>query len=207
MSEVQPPLPANPNDAIAYLPEQLSSLVLAAGSFWSAQAFFERLFGVAKCVAGYANGRLRHCRFEQVERGDSGFAFAVKLFYDGRLLELDDLLDIFFGLIDPVAEGHQRTDWGPQYRTGVYYSDERELSRIKQAFERCRAKHAQRLTVELCPLRNFVVAEKEQQHYLEKQPDTYRTLDFSLLDALNARLLEKSGFDGPEQVGEVREGH
>ncbi len=182
-------LPANPNESIAYLPERLNNIVLAAGNFWSAQAFFSRIRGVASCQAGYVNGRLRSVTFSEVDRGDTGFAFAVRLYYDPEIVSLDQLLDVFFAVIDPVAKGHQGFDWGYQYRTGVYYTEDNDLLLIKQAFERCREKQEQRITVELTALQNFVIAEDEQQRYLERHPDTYFSIDFSLLDSINKLTL------------------
>ncbi len=181
-------LPANPNNDLCYLPERLHSIVLAAGNFWSAQAFFTRIRGVASCQAGYVNGRFRQVSFQEVDRGDTGFAFAIRIQYDPEIVHLEQLLDVFFTVINPVAKGHQGYDWGYQYRTGIYYTDENDLGAILAAFERCREKHVERITVELAELQNFVVAEKEQQNYLEKNPDTYQSLDFSLLNPVTGQL-------------------
>lgn len=177
-------LPPNPNEGVTYLPERLQSIVLSAGSFWSAQAFFKRLKGVADVQAGYVNGRYKTVSYNEVERGDTGFAFAIKVFYDPDIIKLSSLLDVFFKVIDPVAKDHQGYDWGCQYRTGIYYTDENDLDVIKEAFERCREMNVERITVELSELKNFVVAEKAQQNYLEKNPDTYHSLNFDLLESL-----------------------
>lgn len=185
MSDSNYVLPANPNESVSYLPERLDSIVLAAGNFWSAQAFFSRIRGVASCQAGYVNGRLRSVSFAEVDRGDTGFAFALRLHYDPEVVSLAQLLDVFFAVIDPVAKGHQGFDWGYQYRTGVYYTAENNLTQIRQAFERCREKHEERITVELTALQNFIIAEDEQQRYLENHPGTYFSIDFSLLDSIN----------------------
>lgn len=190
-------LPPNPNDGMCYLPERLQSIVLAAGSFWSAQAFFSRVRGVAECQAGYVNGRYRNVSFKEVDRGNTGFAFAIRILYDPDIVRLEQLLDVFFSVIDPVAKGHQGYDWGYQYRTGVYYTEEHDLKLIKAAFERCREKHADRITVELVRLDNFVPAEEEQQNYLDKHPETYRSLDFSLLDKSSGHVDIEEAIEAP----------
>ncbi len=183
-SETKRALPPNPNEGIVYLPERLQSIVLSAGNFWSAQAFFKRIKGVADVQAGYVNGRFKTVSYNEVERGDTGFAFAIKVMYDPDIIHLSTLLDCFFQVIDPVAKGHQGYDWGYQYRTGIYYTDENDLDVIKAAFERCRERNVERITVELSELKNFVVAEKAQQDYLEKNPETYRSLNFDLLESI-----------------------
>lgn len=180
-----PVLPENPNLLRCYLPERLQSIVLAAGHPWGAQAFFSRLLGVASCTSGYVNGNCPNPDFALVDRGRSGYAFAVEICYSPDLLPLERLLEIFFSTIDASASGHQGADWGSQYRTGIYFQHESDLPIIRAAFAKQRDLSEGRLTSELQPLRCFFPAEVEQQHYLEQHPEAYCSLDLNQLNRWN----------------------
>lgn len=177
-------LPDNPNLRRCYLPERLRQIVLGAGHPWGAQAFFARVPGVAEVVCGYANGTLPNASFASVDSGKGAFCFAQRIKYDPDRLPLERLLEIFFLLIDPCAKGHQGYDWGLPYRSGVYYTDERDLPVIEAIFQKVRGKAPGRITTELLPLNHFVVAEDEQQNYLERHPDAYCACDLGLLERI-----------------------
>ena len=57
---------------------------------------------------------------------------------------------------------------GTQYRTGVYYTDDKDLEVINQVFDEVAKKYDQPLAVERRVLQNFVVAEDYHQDYLKK---------------------------------------
>ena len=57
---------------------------------------------------------------------------------------------------------------GTQYRTGVYYTDDKDLEVINQVFDEVAKKYDQPLAVEKEALKNFVVAEDYHQDYLKK---------------------------------------
>ncbi|MBF1223885.1 MAG: peptide-methionine (R)-S-oxide reductase MsrB, partial [Haemophilus influenzae] len=64
-------------------------------------------------------------------------------------------------------------DVGTQYRTGVYYTDDKDLEVINQVFDEVAKKYDQPLAVEKEALKNFVVAEDYHQDYLKKNPNGY----------------------------------
>ena len=63
--------------------------------------------------------------------------------------------------------------WETQYRTGVYYTDDKDLEVINQVFDEVAKKYDQPLAVEKESLQNFVVAEDYHQDYLKKNPNGY----------------------------------
>ena len=192
MKDILPALPENPNSEKLFLPERLHEIVLAAGSFWSAQSFFSRIPGVSVCTAGYANGRLKNANFKLVDRGDTGFAFSVLVQFDYYELSLSKLLTIFFSVIDPLADGHQGNDYGTQYRTGIYYLDPADVPIISSVYDEQRRRYSGRIATEFKKLENFIEAEDEQQYFLETHEDAYRTIDFSLLAKIEEEFSENS---------------
>ena len=92
--------------------------------------------------------------------------------YDPEQVSLDALLLAYFYVIDPTVQNRQGNDWGSQYQTGVYYTNERAQSSAAciAAIERGRS---QSFFVEIGPLINFYPAEEYHQNYLEKNPGGY----------------------------------
>lgn len=92
--------------------------------------------------------------------------------YDPEQVSLDALLLAYFYVIDPTVQNRQGNDWGSQYQTGVYYTNERAKETVERiaAIERGRS---QTFFVEIGPLINFYPAEEYHQNYLEKNPGGY----------------------------------
>ena len=148
-------------------------LVLAGGCFWGMEKLYRGLDGLSELCVGYANGKAAElANYEAVCRGDTGFREALLLRYDPQRLSLRRLLFFFFAVIDPTMFNRQGMDFGPQYQTGVYWSDGeteavvREIAALEAAARRA-------FYVELEPLRCFFPAEEYHQRYLEKHPDGY----------------------------------
>jgi len=154
------------------LKEIPGTIFLAGGCFWGLQKFLDQFDGVIRTEVGYANGPDKAPTYEEV-CGDSGHAETVRVEYDERVISLEKLLDLYFMVIDPVSVNRQGHDEGIQYRTGIYYTDERQEPVIQAVFAREEKKAGQKLTVAVEPLRNFFSAEEYHQKYLEKNPGGY----------------------------------
>ena len=79
----------------------------------------------------------------------------------------------YFRIIDPTSKNKQGNDRGPQYRTGVYYQDQADITTINQVFEEQSKKFKTALAVEKEPLKQFIKAEEYHQDYLKKNPNGY----------------------------------
>ena len=99
---------------------------------------------------------------------------------------------MYFKAIDPVSINQQGHDKGTQYRTGIYYIDEDDLSVIKTVYAREQARYSEPLAVEVKPLENYYDAEDYHQDYLDKNPDGYCHLPTELFEfARKARRHER----------------
>ena len=155
----------------------MKTLYLAGGCFWGCQKFFDRLPGVRETQVGYANGPISHPTYEQV-KAHAGHAETVKVVYDPAALPLPQLLEKYFSIIDPTARNRQGGDVGIQYRTGVYFVDEKDEPVIRAALAQLQQQYARPVVVECLPLQNFWPAEEYHQKYLEKHPQGYCHLHF-----------------------------
>lgn len=150
----------------------MKTIWLAGGCFWGTQKFFDQFEGVVRTETGYANGPEKKPSYEDV-CADSGHAETVRIDYDERRISLTQLLQYYFTVIDPLSVNRQGHDSGIQYRTGIYYEDEKDLEEIRAEYSRQEEKAGARLAVEVEPLRNFFPAEEYHQKYLDKNPGGY----------------------------------
>ena len=148
------------------------TIYLAGGCFWGLQKYFDQFAGVISTEVGYANGPDTAPSYEDV-CNDSGHAETVRIVYDDTVIDLKELLQKYFLVIDPLSVNRQGHDTGIQYRTGIYYTDESQLPVIWEVFDEVQAKAGQKLAVVVEPLKNFFSAEEYHQKYLDKNPGGY----------------------------------
>ena len=148
-------------------------IYLAGGCFWGIEHLMQSIPGVIDAQSGYANGTgAEDANYETVCAQDTGFRETVRVEYDPEQVSLDALLLAYFYVIDPAVENRQGNDIGPQYQTGVYYTNDKAkeaVERIAQ-IERSRSK---KFVVEIGPLLNYYPAEEEHQDYLANNPYGY----------------------------------
>lgn len=150
-----------------------SEIYFAGGCFWGLEKAFSEVKGVTDTECGYANGYpLLVPDYMLVCSGKFGYRETVKLTYDPTIITLDRLLEIFYFLIDPTLENRQGNDRGPQYQTGIYWTDEASGKIVKEYTEKEKTKYKEFHT-ETVPLSNFHTAEEYHQDYLVKNPDGY----------------------------------
>lgn len=148
-------------------------IYLAGGCFWGTQHFLKLIDGVEQTQAGYANSLTPHPTYEQVRSGATHAVETVHVVYDPARTTLEDLLQLFFKTIDPTSLNHQGEDYGTQYRTGIYYTDEADADTIRRCLSRLAGDYDRPLVVEALPLQNFYPAELYHQDYLDKNPSGY----------------------------------
>ncbi len=150
--------------------ENIREIYLAGGCFWGVEAYFSAVSGVLDSVSGYANGKTEDTDYRRI--GTTGHAETVKVVYDFSVISLEEILLHYFRIIDPTSLNKQGNDVGTQYRTGVYYVDERDVAVIDSVFEQKRKEYGE-IVVEKERLQHFISAEDYHQDYLKKNPTGY----------------------------------
>lgn len=158
----------------------MKEIYLAGGCFWGLQAYFDLKTGIEKTVVGYANGKTENPTYEQVCTNTTGYAETVYLKYDENKITLTELLNKFWKVIDPTSINKQGGDIGTQYRTGIYYIDDEDLSVIKSSLKNEQKKYDETIVTEIKKLVNFYAAEEYHQKYLQKNPNGYCHIDLNL---------------------------
>lgn len=148
---------------------------LAGGCFWGLEDLLRQLPGVVEVQVGYTGGNLAHARYEDVKQGSSGHAEAVQILFDPKKLSYEDLLLRFFSFHDPTTKNQQGNDIGSQYRSAIFYADEKQkksAEKIKAKVEKSR-KWKNLIVTEIVAAGDFWRAEEYHQDYLVKHPDGY----------------------------------
>lgn len=148
-------------------------IYFAGGCFWGVQKYFALIPGVVDTCAGYANGNTEKTTYEEVCRGKSGHAETVRVTINPEKITLRLLLEMFYDIIDPTSINRQGNDTGPQYRSGIFYTEQSDRPVIDASLEHLQKSYDRPLAVLAEPLRNFCPAEEYHQNYLDKNPHGY----------------------------------
>ena len=179
--------------------ENLTEIYLGGGCFWGTQGYFDLINGVVYSEVGYANGISDQTSYNQIARTDH--AEVVRLKFDANRVDINEILEHYFRIIDPFSINKQGNDIGRQYRTGIYYSDDKLKSVIEDFISRKQAKFTKLIAVEIEPLKNYIKAEEYHQKYLDKNPNGYCHIDLNLA---SKPLYDESKFKIPS-LSELKE--
>lgn len=150
-----------------------ATLVLAGGCFWGIEEVYQHVRGVIDAVSGYAGGSARTASYDMVSTGTSGHAEAVRVTYDPSKITAGQLLKVFFSIAhDPTQLNRQGPDVGPQYRSAVFYTGERQQQLVKGYIEQLNAARVftRPIVTQVVPLTAFYPAEEDHQDYVSKNP-------------------------------------
>jgi peptide-methionine (S)-S-oxide reductase len=147
--------------------------VLAGGCFWGVEAVFEQLAGVKDVVSGYAGGSRSSAIYEVVSTGTTGHAESVKITYDPSKITYGQLLRVFFAVAhDPTQLNRQGPDFGPQYRSAIFYASP-EQKTIAEAYIK-QLNDARifdvRIVTTIVTLQDFYPAESYHQDFMARNP-------------------------------------
>jgi peptide methionine sulfoxide reductase msrA/msrB len=148
---------------------------LAGGCFWGMEDIIRKIPGVVDTTAGYTGGHLKNPTYEDTHDSKSGHAEAVKVVFNPSKLSYEELLGWFFRMHDPTTLNRQGNDRGTQYRSAIFYLDEKQ----KQTAEKVKAqveasgKWKKPIVTEIAKASEWYDAESYHQDYLVKHPGGY----------------------------------
>ena len=147
--------------------------VFSGGCFWGVQLVFEHVKGVTNVESGYAGGPVNAATYEEVSTGDTGHAESVRVSYDPSQVSYGQLLQVFFAVAhDPTQLNRQGPDFGPQYRSAIWYANDTQ-KRVAEAYiAQLTAAHAFKspIVTQVAPLKGFYLAEAYHQDYATTHP-------------------------------------
>ena len=149
----------------------IEKAVFGAGCFWGVEARFGELSGVLDTAVGYEGGELEHPTYKEVCTDRTGHAEVVEVTFDPSRLRYESLLDTFFTLHDPTQVNRQGPDWGSQYRSVIFTTNEDQAREAKSKIAELNASGAfhKPIATQVLPSTTFWKAEEYHQRYLEKR--------------------------------------
>lgn len=148
----------------------------AGGCFWCMVTPFEELPGIYGIVSGYMGGQVENPTYEQVKKGTTGHAEVVQITFDPEVFPYEQLLELYWQQVDPTDAGGQFQDRGDQYRTGIFYYNERQRELAEQSKQALAAsgRFQAPIVTEILPAETFYRAEEYHQDYHKKNPKHYK---------------------------------
>jgi peptide-methionine (S)-S-oxide reductase len=144
---------------------------LGTGCFWCAEAVFERIHGVESVVAGYAGGTIPNPTYEQVCTDTTGYAEVAEITFDPSKISYKKLLDVFWQAHDPTTLNRQGADVGTQYRSVIFYLDEKQKIAAEKSKQEAQKNFSDPIVTEIKPLTKFYKAENYHQEYFNNHRD------------------------------------
>jgi peptide methionine sulfoxide reductase msrA/msrB len=154
---------------------EYKTALLAGGCFWGVQDLIRKISGVIETEVGYTGGTTPKPVYEEVKKGTTGHAEAVRILFDPKIVSYERLLDFFFTMHDPTTLNRQGNDVGSQYRSAIFFADaeqEQEARRKIKEWDES-GKWKKPIVTEVVKAGGFTSAEGYHQDYLVKNPGGY----------------------------------
>ncbi|MDP1603494.1 MAG: peptide-methionine (S)-S-oxide reductase MsrA [Legionella sp.] len=147
--------------------------IFAGGNFWRLEASFNSIKGVLATVTGFDGGTSKDPTYEKVSKGHTQYVHAVRVIYNPDSISYAQIVDYFWRHIDPTVQNAQFCDSGPQYRSAIFYLNEKQ-KKIALASKKAIEKKFKKIYTEIIPSTQFYAADDEQQAYYQKHPFRYK---------------------------------
>ena len=149
---------------------QEDEIIFGCGCFWGAEKCFWKLPGVVTTSVGYAGGDKKNPTYYEVCSGITGHAEVVRVVWNVNEIDISDLLKMFWECHNPTQRNRQGNDMGTQYRSIIYYTNERNKEIIyssKEAYQReLNVNNLGLIETEIKMIDTYYYAEKYHQQYL-----------------------------------------
>lgn len=145
----------------------MEKATFGAGCFWCVEAQFLLLDGVQSVVSGYEGGTVKNPAYKEVCNGTTGHAEVCEVTYDPEKISYDELLAAFWQTHDPTQLNRQGNDVGTQYRSVIFYHNEKQKELAEKYKKELSASGAwdKPIVTEISPASTFYKAEDYHQNY------------------------------------------
>ena len=143
--------------------------VLGLGCFWGPEIKFSKIDGIIRTEVGYCGGNTTQTSYREVCTGNTNHAEVVKLEFDPKIISYNKVLEFFFEFHNPTTLNSQGPDFGTQYRSEIFYLNEKQKNIAEEIIEKENKKLSGKVVTKLSLLKNYCPAEEYHQRYLEKR--------------------------------------
>ncbi|MDC3173868.1 peptide-methionine (S)-S-oxide reductase MsrA [Candidatus Pelagibacter sp.] len=143
--------------------------VLGLGCFWGPEIKFSKVEGIIRTEVGYCGGINKITNYEEVCTGKTKHAEVVKLEFDPKIITYQEILEYFFEIHDPTTLNSQGPDFGTQYRSEIFYLNNKQKEIAEKTIKKINEKLSGRVVTKHSLLKNYCPAEEYHQRFLEKR--------------------------------------
>ena len=155
----------------SYSEEQ--KIYLAGGCFWCLEEAFQDEKGVISAISGYSGGHTINPTYKEVSRGDTGHIEALEVIYEDKIVNINQIFNIFFQNIDPFDGKGQFCDRGYHYQSAIFISNEKIKNLSNKYISIIENLYNQKVKTLLLDFDKFYNAEDYHQDYYIKNPIRY----------------------------------
>lgn len=147
-------------------------ITLGGGCFWCVEAAFEDAKGVESVVSGFSGGQIKNPAYREVVSGKTNHAEVCQITYNPDIININNILEIFFLIHDPTTLNRQGNDIGRHYRSIILYHNDDELDLIKSEVEKYDTEFFNnKIVTEIQKYEAFYSAEEYHQEYYKNNSD------------------------------------
>ncbi|WP_440953712.1 peptide-methionine (S)-S-oxide reductase MsrA [Methanococcoides sp. FTZ1] len=148
----------------------MEKATFAAGCFWGVEENFSRVRGVVSTKVGYTGGSMEKPGYYDVATGKTGHAESIEILFDPDIVSYEELLEVFWDIHDPTTLNKQGPDIGTQYRSAIFYHDEKQKEAAMNSKKRQEEskQYVNSIKTEIVQATEFYPAEEYHQKYFEK---------------------------------------
>ncbi|MGE5342064.1 MAG: bifunctional methionine sulfoxide reductase B/A protein [Candidatus Omnitrophota bacterium] len=151
--------------------EKTERAIFASGCFWGTQYYLEKQRGVLETTVGFTGGHTPNPTYKEVCTGTTGHAEAVEVVFDPSLIHYEQLARLFFETHDPTQVNRQGPDIGEQYRSEIFYLNDRQKEVALKLIDILKAK-GMNVATRVTKASTFWKAEDYHQDYYTKNNGT-----------------------------------
>ena len=142
--------------------------MFGAGCFWGVEYNFSKIKGVNEVISGYSGGKTPNPTYEMVCSNNTEHAEVVLIDYNEKEVTYEELLNAFWKKHNPTTLNRQGPDVGTQYRSAIFYYDDRQKETAEKSLNQLQEKLSQKIVTEITKAHKFWKAEEYHQKYFEK---------------------------------------
>ena len=164
--------------AVAPINTFAEEVILAGGCFWCLEHDLESLNGVNSVVSGYSGGDLKNPTY----KNHDGHQEVVLVSFDSQVVNLSEILRLYFRNIDPLDGGGQFCDRGDSYRPVIFFDNSNEEKEVNKALISASKELGvplENIFVDLKPKGLFWIAEDYHQNFANRNALKYKLYRYS----------------------------
>ena len=147
--------------------QRIEKAIFAGGCFWGLEHYLQRVKGVLSTSTGYIGGHKNYPTYEEVCSNRTGHAEAVEIIFDPQVITYEEMVKLFFEIHDPTQINRQGPDIGMQYRSEIFFLNDKQKVTIQKLIKRLEDK-GYRIVTKVTKATKFWTAEKYHQDYYDK---------------------------------------